>query len=189
MKDFPSSWTAEVLTAPPMIAPARQFVYPLRVPGEEEAMERGALQLLVRPRTGGTFLATCALGFRDPSLPSGVFACPAPDDLLALAGGYAYLVDTTKPETCVHLPLRPITESASVLEHGIILLAGFHAVAAIGAAGLLWQTDRLSWEGVRLGQILDGKLHGEGWNMQTDREVAFTVDLRTGAHEGGGFKP
>ena len=187
MKTFAQSWTAQVLTAPPLIAPARQFVYPLHVPGEEDAMGRGALQLLVRPASGGSFLATCALGFRDKSLPSGVFACPAPDDMLALAGGYAYLVNTTRPESCLHLPLRPVTQIVSAVDEGLILLAGFHTVAAVGAAGLLWETGKLSWEGLKLGEVRDGRLHGEGWNMQTDREVPFTVDLSSGAHEGGGF--
>jgi hypothetical protein len=187
MKTFAQSWFAEVLTAAPMIAPARQFMYPLRVAGEEDAMQRGALQLLVRPASGGSFLATCALGFRDKSLPSGVFACPAADDMLAVAGGYAYLVNTTAPEQCVHLPLRPVTQIVSAVDEGLVLLAGFHTVAAVGAQGLLWETAKLSWEGVKLGEIRDGKLLGEGWNMQTDREVPFWVDLRTGAHEGGGF--
>jgi hypothetical protein len=187
MKTFAQTWTAEVLTAPPLIAPARQFVYPLHVPGEEDAMGRGALQLLVRPRSGGSFLATCALGFRDKSLPSGVFACPAADDMLAVAGGYAYLVNTTTPETCVHLPLRPVTQIVSAADEGLILLAGFHTVAAVGAAGLLWETGNLSWEGVKLGEVRGGKLHGEGWHMQTDRELPFTIDLRTGEHQGGGF--
>jgi hypothetical protein len=30
-------------------------------------------------------------------------------------------------------------------------------------------------------------LHGTGWNMHTNREVPFSIDLGTGAHEGGGF--
>ena len=187
MKVFPQTWSAEVLTSAPLIAPARQFMYPMRVPGEEDAMERGALQLLVKPATGGSFLATCALGFRDKSLPTGVFACPASNGMLAVAGGYAYLVDTTAPQTCVHLPLRPVTQIIPSPEDSLILLAGFHTVAAVGVNGLLWETGRLSWEGVKLGEIRDGKLHGEGWNMQTNREVPFTVDLSTGAHEGGGF--
>jgi hypothetical protein len=46
-------------------------------------MARGALLLDVKPVAGANFLATCALGFRDPALPSGVFACPRADDLLA----------------------------------------------------------------------------------------------------------
>jgi hypothetical protein len=187
MTTFAQTWKAEVLTAPPLIAPARQFMYPLRIAGEEDAMERGALQLLVRPASGGSFLATCALGFREKSLPSGVFACPAPDSMLAVAGGYAYLVDTTTPDQCVHLPLRPVTEVVAAVEENLTLLAGFHTVAAVDAKGFLWETAKLSWEGVRLGEIRDGKLHGEGWNMQTDRDVPFTIDLRSGEHEGGGF--
>jgi hypothetical protein len=187
MNTFPQTWSAAVLTAPPLIAPARQFVYPMRIAGEEDAMERGALQLLVKPSSGGSFLATCALGFREKSLPSGVFACPAADDMLAVAGGYAYLVNTLTPERCVHLPLRPVTQIISAVDAGLILLAGFHTVAAVGADGLLWETAKLSWEGVKLGEVRDGKLHGEGWNMQSDRDVPFSVDLLTGAHEGGGF--
>ena len=189
MMSFAQTWTAEVLTAAPMISPARQFVYPLFVPGEEDAMQRGALQLMVRPATGGSFLATCALGFRGASLPTGVFACPAPDDMLAVAGGYAYLVDTTAPERCVHLPLRPVTQILPAAEAGVILLAGFHTVAAVGARGLLWETAKLSWEGVRMTEVRDGRLLGEGWDMQTDREVPFSVDLGSGQHTGGGFTP
>ncbi len=186
MRTFPQTWTAEVLTAPPLIAPARQFMYPLRIAGEEDALQRGALQLLVRPAIGGSFLATCALGFRDKSLPSGVFACPTADDMLALAGGYAYLVNTLTPAQCHHLPLRPVTQIVAAFDENLLLLAGFHTVVALGAKGLLWETAKLSWEGVKLGEIRVGKLHGEGWNMQTDRDVPFIVDLLTGAHEGGG---
>jgi hypothetical protein len=184
---FTATWTAEILRTPPLIAPARQVVWPQRVAGEEDTLARGALLLLVKPATGGSFLATCALGFRDPSLPSGVWTCPGPDDLLAVAGGYAYLVDTRTPEQCQHLPLRPVTQVLPAPQAGLILLAGFHTVAAIGASGLLWETARLSWEGVTLNDIRDNQLHGLGWNMQTDREVPFAIDLRTGHHTDGGF--
>ena len=184
---FEASWTAKVLTSAPLIAPARQVVWPQRVPGEEDALARGALLVEVRPARGGTFLATCALGFRDASLPSGVWACPRADDLLAVAGGYGYLVDTNEPERCVHLPLRPVVKVMPVVEERLILLAGFHTVAAVGEAGLLWETQRLSWEGVTLGEVRGGRLHGLGWEMRSDKELPFEVDLRTGEHTGGGF--
>ena len=58
----------------------------------------------------------------------------------------------------------------------------------LNANGLRWETARLSWEGVTLGEVRDGKLHGTGWNMHTNREVPFAVDMVTGAHEGGGFQ-
>jgi hypothetical protein len=184
---FPHTWIARVLPAPPLIAPARQFVYPLRVPGEEDALARGALLLDVKPAAGANFLAMCALGFRDPAVPSGVFACPRPDDLLAVAGGYGYLVDTLHPESCLHLPVRPVTAILAAPGDGLLLLAGFHSVAAVGADGLAWQSGRLSWEGVAMGEIRDGALHGTGWNMRSDRDVPFVLDLQTGSHIGGGF--
>lgn len=182
---FPATWTAEILERPPLIAPARHFIYPEPVPGEEDALARGALLLHVKPRTGGPFLATCALGFRDPSVPSGVWSCPNPNHLLALAGGYAYLIDTTTPERAQHLALRPVTAILPATEAGLLVLAGFHTVMAIAATGPTWTTSRLSHEGLTQLAICDNQLHGYGWNMLTDRELPFTIDLSTGQHTGG----
>ncbi len=184
---FPANWSAEILSTPPLIAPARQFTWPQRIAGEEDALARGALLLQVKPLSGGSFLATCALGFRAPSALSGVWSCPRPDDLLAVAGGYAYLADTLAPDRPLHLPLRPVTQVLSAPDAGLLLLAGFHTVAAIGSNGLLWETARLTWEGLTLTDIRDGQLHGFGWDMRTDRELPFTVDLATGQHTGGAF--
>src|ERR1700760_3225889 len=72
---FPHSWTIDVLEKRPLIAPLRQFVYPQKV----EEVERGALELLIKPATGDAFLATCALGFADPTAPTGIWSCPNPD--------------------------------------------------------------------------------------------------------------
>ena len=189
---FAQSWKARMLATPPLILPARQYVYPRPVPGEEDALGRGALLLEVtplgtEPPHPGSFLATCARGFQDPALPSGIFACPRPNHLLALAGGYAYLIDTHAPERCLHLPLRPVTQVLSAPDAGLILLSGFHHVLALDAIGVRWQSARLSWEGVSMTTIRDGALHGLGWNLHTDREIPFRIDLLTGAHHGGGF--
>ena len=187
MNDFQHSWTARILTAPPLIAPARQYMYPQHVPGEEDAMNRGALLVDIKPANMPNFLATCALGFRDPVLRTSIHTCPRPDDLLAVAGGYAYLINTQAPERALFVPLRPVTQVLAAEETGLILLAGFHRVAAIGAEGLQWESERLSWEGITLGEIVGNELHGMGWDMRTDREVPFSVDLSTGKHRGGGF--
>ena len=184
---FPATWSAEILSAPPLIAPARQFTWPQRVAGEEDALARGALLLQVKPATGGSFLATCALGFRAPSALSGVWSCPRPDDILAVAGGYAYLADTLAPDHPLHIPLRPVAQILPAPDANLLLLGGFHTIAAIGANGLLWETARLTWEGLTLNGIRDGQLHGLGWDMRTDRELPFTVDLATGQHTGGAF--
>jgi hypothetical protein len=189
---FPHDWRAEVLGSAPLIAPVRQFTYPLQVAGEEDALARGALLVLVHPAgaggAGGTFLATCALGFSDAAMPTGVYACPNPRELCAVAGGYAYVLDTAAPERSAQIPIKPVTEVLVLGEQGLLVFVGFHSLVAWGREGLAWQTARLSWEGLRLtGVQMDGTLHGFGWNMPADKEVEFAIDLCTGAHTGGGF--
>ncbi|MGD0798741.1 MAG: hypothetical protein ABR910_13580 [Acidobacteriaceae bacterium] len=187
MKSFPHEWQAEVLAKPPLIAPARQFTYPHQVAGEEDAMARGALLVMVRPASGGAFLATCARGFADASMPTGIYSCPNPRELCALAGGYAYVIDTTAPERSTHIPLKPVAEVLPLAGHNLLIFAGFHSLLAWGRDGLAWQSARLSWEGLRITGVEGDTLRGLGWNMPADKEVEFTLDLRTGAHSGGGY--
>ena len=186
---FAQSWSAEVLARPPMIAPARQFTYPQRIAGEEDALARGALQVLIRPSTGAAFLATCALGFTDPSMPTGIHACPNPQELCAVAGGYAYIIDTAHPESSTHIAQKPVVEVRALPAQGLLVFTGFHSITAWGERGLAWESERLSWEGVRITSIEGSTLRGLGWNLMTDKEVPFTLDLLSGHHEGGGFTP
>jgi hypothetical protein len=187
-QSFVYNWTATRLSKPPLIAPAQHYTYPQFVPGEESAMNRGALLLDIKPMFGANFLATCALGFKDTHLPTGVYACPRPDDMLALAGGYAYLIDTLNPSRCLHVPMQPVTHLFASPANGLLFLSGFHTVAAIGRNGLRWQTKRLSWEGVTISGVQGGRLQGTGWNLHTDREVPFSIDLENGNHAGGGYE-
>jgi hypothetical protein len=187
--NFAHSWRAEILAKPPLIAPARQFTYPQQIAGEEDALARGALQLLVHPAEAPTFLATCALGFTDPTMPTGIHASPNPHELCAVAGGYAYIIDTAHPEHSTHIPMKPVTEVKALPGQNLLLFKGFHSLLAWSHQGLAWESARLSWEGVRITSIEGHTLHGTGWNLMTDKEVPFTLDLLTGHHQGGGYQP
>ncbi len=187
--EFPRNWSFEILKAPPLIAPARSFTYPKQIAGEEDAMARGALRITVTPPNGGVFLATCALGFTDPAMPTSVFACPDPQEMCAVAGGYAYVVDTASPGHCIHIPLKPVVEVRSLVVQKLLLFVGFHSIVAWGKDGIAWESARLSWEGIRITNIEEHSLYGFGWNLLTDRETPFTLDLKSGQHQGGGFTP
>jgi hypothetical protein len=180
-KSFPAEWTVDVLPARPLILPRRQFVYPVAV----EEIERGALELMVHPAAGESFLATCALGFASPAVPTGVWSCPDSATLCAVAGGYAYMIDTGAPENWQQVGYRPVTEVRPMPAAGLLLFSSFHSVEAWGPAGRLWESKRLSWEGLRLGESTAKELHGWGWDMRTDTEIPFVLDLQTGQHTGG----
>lgn len=179
---FPHRWQAEILQTPPLIAPARHFIYPQAV----EEVEQGALQILLRARPDAEQqMMTFALGFADAALPHGLWGCPNPAQLCAIAGGYAYLVDAEDPRQWSQIPYRPVLSVHPVLESGLLIVSSFHQLWALGANGPAWETARLSWEGLRVTEISGGTLHGFGWDLGTDAEVAFSVDLATGQHTGG----
>jgi len=179
--DFEHDWQAEILAARPLILPARPLVYPARA----EEVERGALEVLVRPQgNAGAFLATCALGFADPAAPTGVWTCPNPDELCAVAGGYAYLISTREPERFTFLPLRPVLEVRAAVEAGLLLFAGHRTVVAWGRGGLAWETEKLSDEGLTILAVECGILRGTGWQMTTDKEAPFAVELASGRRIG-----
>jgi hypothetical protein len=179
---FPHRWQAEILPERPLILPARHFVYPR----EAEEVERGALEVLVRPDAVDEqpFLATCALGFHDPVVPNGLWSTPNPVEICAVSGGYAYVIDTTAPERFTMIAYRPVLEIRPLPEQGLLLFVGHHSILAWGANGQAWQSGRLSSEGLTITGIDGDVLHGLGWNLITDKEAPFDVDLKTGKRVG-----
>lgn len=174
---FPHDWQAEILPARPLILPPRHFIYPR----DAEEVERGALEVMVRPQAAQEFLATCALGFRDPLVPTGVWATPNPQELCAVSGGYAYLIDTIAPQRFTMIAYRPVLEVRPVLEPRLLLFVGHRSILAWGDNGQAWESQKLSDEGLTITAIDGPALHGLGWNMFTDRETPFALDLKSGA--------
>ncbi|MGA7245132.1 MAG: hypothetical protein WBX19_18235 [Terracidiphilus sp.] len=176
---FPHKWQAEILPARPAILPARHLVYPRQA----EEIERGALEVLARTDEpdASPFLATCALGFRDPVVPTGIWSTPNPHEMCAVAGGYAYIIDTATPQRFTMLPYRPVLQVRSVPAQELLLFVGHRAILAWGANGKVWETAKLSDEGVTISGLEGGLLRGLGWNMMTDKETPFALDLQSGS--------
>lgn len=175
---FPHPWRAEILRARPLILPPRHFIYPI----EAEEVERGALEVMILPGPPDAqpFLATCALGFKDPVVPTGIWSTPNPEEICAVAGGYAYLIDTTRPERFTMVPYRPVLEVRPVVDFGLLLFIGHYAILAWGPEGEAWQSEKLSDEGISVTGTGAGTLSGLGWDLMTDTETPFTLDLQTG---------
>jgi hypothetical protein len=182
---FPHTWQAEILPSRPLILPARHFVYPR----DAEEVERGALEVLVRPGDADQqpFLATCALGFRDPVVPTGLWSTPTPQEICAVSGGYAYLINTTAPERFTMIRYRPALEVRAVIDEArsihLLLFVGHRTILAWGKEGQAWESEKLSDEGLTITSIENGVLKGTGWRMFSNREFEFVVDLRSGARQ------
>lgn len=173
---FAHNWTAEILPARPLILPPRHFTYPAQV----EEVERGALEVMISPHNGDSFLATFALGFRDPIVPTGIWSMPNPEELCALSGGYAYLVFVHQPQRFVMLSMRPVLAVHAAEQAGLLLFVGHRDILAWNEHGLAWQANAVSSEGITIERVSATTVQGTGWDIRTDREFAFTLELATG---------
>jgi hypothetical protein len=60
------------------------------------------------------------------------------------------------------------------------LFIGHRSILAWGANGEAWQSGKLSDEGLTITAIGEGVLRGLGWEMLSDRETPFALDLGSG---------
>jgi hypothetical protein len=122
------------------------------------------------------------LGFADPVAPSGIWSCPNPDQLCAVAGGYAYLIDTCSPERFEQVAYRPVLGivASTSEEVRLLLFVGNRAILAYDEHGQAWESPRLSDEGVSIQSLDSTYLYGEGWELATDCERAFRLRLQDG---------
>src|SRR5215469_10657677 len=72
-------------------------------PGQLEEGDRTGLYLRVASKSGTPWIGFFALGFQSEQGASGVFSCPDPDWFCAVAGGYAYVVNASKPDCWIQI--------------------------------------------------------------------------------------
>jgi hypothetical protein len=113
-------------------------------------------------------------------VPTGLWSVPNPEEICAVSGGYAYLIDTAAPERFTMIPYRPVLDVRSCVEEGLLLFVGNRTMLAWGRDGQAWESEKLSDEGITIVSVENGLLRGTGWAMRTDKEAVFALDLRTG---------
>lgn len=179
---FAHNYEVKVLESAPPVHPVEKLHH---YPVELEEGDRSGVYVRMVPTGGPAWFGFFAAGFDSPQVMNAVCSCPDPDSACVVAGGYAYVVKSSNPEQWCRIEQRPVIEMRPVTDQQLILFSGFTSITALGAEGIAWTTERLSWEGIRISQIHLGILHGFGWDALADKEVPFEVDLKTGKHTGG----
>lgn len=183
---FQREYEVKVLEAPPPVHPLEKlYHYPL----ELEEGDRSGVYVRVAPKQGPAWFGFFASGFDSPHVMNAVCSCPDPASVCVIAGGYAYVVKATNPMQWFRVEQTPVVELRTNTEQQLILFQGFTSITAIGPNGIAWNTERLSWEGLRITEVRGHLLHGFGWDASSNKEVAFELDLRTGRHAGGARPP
>nr|WP_156133534.1 hypothetical protein [Massilia sp. JS1662] len=104
---------------------------------------------------------------------------------LVIAGGQGYLVDTRTGRLLSEF--GGSIEWAQVLaDDETVLTSNGLSFTLLKGAKTVWQTRRLSWDGVRAIRLTSDRLIGEGWCFD-ETWHPFEVNLANGDATGGGY--
>lgn len=115
----------------------------------------------------------------------GIFATPDSETVCVVATGQGYWVPVVAPENFAVLPLIPIKRVMSIPERKVLIFHDYTKLAAYGLGGIRWLTKDLSWDGLEITDVTSEKICGKSWDAPSGRHVPFSVEVETGASQGG----
>ncbi len=157
--------------------------FPGGIEGELDRVPRIALR--ITPAGKPSWVGVFAKGFESSHVITGLYSYPAPNKLCVVSGGYGFVVLTDQPGLYERVIAEPVRAVHPVPSRNLLLFVDYTNIAAYGPEAVAWRTARLSWDGVRITEIGENTIRGLGWDAPSDRDVEFSVDLRTGEHTGG----
>jgi len=133
-----------------------------------------------QPSRGDRWVGNFAKGLTSFSK---VLPHPNGTSVLVISGGQGYVIDPDS-RALIKTIGGWFDAALEVLHRQLIILQGSVDVMALGSAGRVWETRRLSWDGMRSVRVSGDKLFGEARELD-DSWTPFEVDLNSGKVTGG----
>lgn len=105
---------------------------------------------------------------------------------IVVAGGQAYMIEPEQ-RTLLTTFGGGIESAIPAPAVDLLIFSDATCLEAWGTNGMQWRTRRISWDGIWDLGVQQDRLRGLAWNAIEDREEPFSVDLKTGEVEGGGY--
>jgi len=125
-------------------------------------------------------------------LPSGeckVYPGPGRNLLTILAKGEGYIASPDDPSSFVHVKSCPAIRAIPITNHKLMLFHDYTEIVAYSEYELVWETSRISWDGIKIDEVTENEIIGKSWDAPTEKYVSFKVDIRNGNHQGGSSPP
>lgn len=116
---------------------------------------------------------------------NGVFEDPNGTALIVIAGGQGHIVDPTSRQCSATFGAQ-IQSAFEIPDRKMIIFGNGLWFEAIDASGLVWRSDRISWDGMRDITIDGLTLAGEAFDI-SDNWVPFELDITSGTFTGGSY--
>lgn len=165
---------------------ASKIVY---FPNEGSGVRRDGVMVKFLPNIGEPWIGIFAFGNMLPSGECGVYPGPGRNQLTVLAKGNAYIVSFNNPTSFIYVKSNPVIHVIPVPSRNLILFHDYTEIVAYNENGLMWETARISWDGIEIDKVSDTMIFGKSWDAPNEKYVQFSVDLTDGSHQGGSSPP
>ncbi|MCP4525483.1 MAG: hypothetical protein GY833_06195 [Aestuariibacter sp.] len=177
---FPHQYKVELgVNLPSVSAKIKRLYYP----GSIEKGGQDGLVVSIIPFEGLPWVGIFAPGY--PNALTKVLSFPDERSVCVIASGQAYIVRADNPQIWKKAQLFPVWDARAILEKKLLVLVDFTVLTAYGPEGIIWTTNRLSWDGLKITDVTSNCIRGIAWDSPRGKEVEFVVDIQTGRHEGG----
>jgi hypothetical protein len=141
---------------------------------------RDGVSIRIVPNEGPEWIGRFA--FFDPSgkSPTLMLSCPNPRQLCVVSSGAGYIVQTDEPVKWLPIECTPVRVARAALAEGLLLFADFTKLVAYDESGLKWQSLDVSYDGIEIIELADGRVVIGGWDSPKQRHTRVTIDLTDG---------
>ncbi len=106
--------------------------------------------------------------------------------VLVTSRGQGYLVDPNSQEL-IRLLAPDIALVIPIETRNEILVATYTRLEVIDPEGLIWNSPRVSWDGIKDLRVSGSSVTGEAWSPVNDSWSAFRLDLNSRVVEGASY--
>jgi hypothetical protein len=152
----------------------------LYFPKPQNRSEHDGLWLRIKGKDGKPWIGVFAYLYNAPPAWSRVIGSLDPDRVCVIARGAGYIVDSNNPNRWENIAVNPVLDCRILMEHQLIIFAGFTHLAAYNSNGMAWQSPRVCWDELKILRITENIIEGTGYDPTSIGESRFVVDIKTG---------
>jgi hypothetical protein len=152
-----------------------QVVY---FPRPKSRPEHDGSWLKVHAGSGRSWLGVFAFGYASPPAFSGVVSSPDPDRFCIVSRGCVHCEGGRSRKLGTGSG-SPVLDVRQITERGLLLFSDFTRLAAFGSGGLVWRSQRVCWDELKITEVTRDRVEGVGSDPTNFGKSRFAVDIAT----------
>ena len=150
-------------------------------PGASTVGGRDGVLLRVTPTTGAAWIGCFAFGSFGHESMTQVSTCPNSQEICVIASGRGYFVRADDPLRWQLNRATPVVALKAIQPKNLLVCADYTKVVAYGPDGVVWESARVSSDGIQIVDAADERLEVIGWDAAVSQRVRLSIGLDDGS--------